>query len=174
MEAFAGVLGVVLGAVAGTIVTYITTRSRMRLELEYVHDRGIRERRRPNYQELFHRLKAVPRQWRPDAVPTRADLRAIREELHDWYFGPQAGGMFLTEAARRPYFQLQNALESCAAPIGRLEGTTYPLTETECAQLYEFASNLRHQLSADVGTAEPPRIVWARPAPPPPAPSRPV
>ena len=44
MEVFAGLLGAVLGALAGGIDTYATTRSTMRLELEHAYDRALRVR----------------------------------------------------------------------------------------------------------------------------------
>jgi len=162
VEALIGVAGIILGAVVGGLVTYLTTRSRMRLELEYAYDRELRDKRLPHYQRLFHISRAVPREWRPDAVPSRAGLRDIREEFHDWYFGADASGMFLTETARDLYFGLQNGLEAAArgADVGG-----EALTEKEQVTLYELASALRHQLSADVGTGQSPRLKWAPPGP---------
>lgn len=162
MNALIGVVGIVLGAVGGGFVTYLTTRSRMRLELEYAYDRELREKRLPHYQRLFHISRAVPRQWPPNAVPSRAELRVIRAQFHNWYFGADAGGMFLTEAARKLYFDLQNGLET-AARGPDVGGTT--LTEDEQLTLYELASALRHRLSADVGTTQSPRLPWTSPEP---------
>lgn len=175
MGALIGVVGVVLGAVAGAIATYLTTRSRMRLELEYAHDRELRDKRLPHYQRLFHISRSVPREWRPHQVPSRADLQQFRKDFHNWYFGPDAGGMFLTEAARSLYFNLQNGLE--AATAGSFDKSTNregqkPLTGVEKETLYKLASALRHQLSADVGTAQSPRLEWARPGPTLPPPLR--
>jgi hypothetical protein len=167
--ALIGVVGGVLGAIAGGLVTYLTTRSRMRLELEYAHDRELRDKRLPHYQRLFHVSRAVPREWRPDAVPSRAELRRIREEFHGWYFGDDAGGMFLTDMARDLYFRLQNGLEATSGQRGHEEE---PLTGQEQKSLYKLASALRHQLSADVGTAQAPRLEWAPPGATLPPPSR--
>jgi hypothetical protein len=96
VEALIGIAGVVLGALAGTIATYLTTRSKMRWELVYAYDRELRDKRLPHYQKLFHLSGAVPREWRPGTVPSRAELWQIRQQFHDWYFGTDAGGMFLT------------------------------------------------------------------------------
>ena len=133
----------------------------MRLELEYAHDRELRDKRLAHYQRLFHISRAVPREWLPEAVPSRAELRDIRAGFHDWYFGADAGGMFLTEAARELYFGLQNGLETAAQRVDGGEA----LTDNEQSTLYGLASALRHQLSADVGTAQSPRLKWAPPGP---------
>lgn len=161
VEALIGIAGVVLGAVAGTIATYLTTRSRMRWELVYAYDRELRDKRLPHYQKLFHITRALPREWRPDAVPSRDDLWRTREEFHDWFFAADAGGMFLTQPARDLYFGLQNGLEKAAArPDLSPGGGEAPLTKGEQEMLYELASALRHQLSADVGTAQSSRLDW--------------
>lgn len=172
METLIGIAGVVLGAVAGTIATYLTTRSKMRWELVYAYDRELREKRLPHYQNLFHLSGTVPREWRPDAVPARTELWKIRELFHDWYFGTDAGGMFLSEAARDRYFALQNGLQTVAGPDPSAGEAGEPLTSAEQATLYQLASALRHQLSSDVGTAQSPRLEWARPGPTLAAPSR--
>lgn len=168
--ALIGIVGALLGALAGGVVTYVTTRSRMRLELEFAYDRELRDKRLSHYQRLFHVSRAVPREWRPDAVPSRGELRRIREEFHGWYFGEEAGGMFLTEVARQLYFRLQNGLETAASRGGHDDAVV--LTGPEQESLYALASALRHQLSADVGTAQSPRLEWAPPGATPPAPSR--
>lgn len=94
-----------------------------------------------------------------------ADLQRIREQFHDWYFGIDAGGMFLTEAARDLYFGLRNGLETAARPDLSSAGGEGSLTKDEQTTLYELASALRHQLSADVGTTQPSRLDWTRPGP---------
>ena len=152
------------------LVTYLTTRSRMRWELEYAHDRELRDKRLLHYQRLFHISRAVPREWLPDAVPSRAGLRDIRADFHNWYFGADAGGMFLTEVARELYFGLQNGLETAARGAG--DGGE-ALTEDEQLTLYKLASALRHRLSADLGTAQSPRLKWAPPGPTLASPTRP-
>ena len=52
--ALIGIVGALLGALAGGVVTYVTTRSRMRLELEFAYDRELRDKRLSHYQRLFH------------------------------------------------------------------------------------------------------------------------
>jgi hypothetical protein len=178
METMVGLLGVVLGALAGGAVTYATTRSRMRLELAYAYDRTLQEKRLEHYQRLFHLSRCVPRQWRPAEEPTRDDLRRFREDFHNWYFGEGAGGMFLTQAAKDLYMRLQNALEMSATggPDGSGSDARRgsPLSTEESKAMRGLASELRHQMTEDVGAAHPPRLRGTRLGPTIPSPSESV
>ena len=134
-------------------------------ELRLAYDRALRDLRLPHYQRLYHVSGCIPRDWHEWEVPTAAKLLEFRQGFHDWYFGEEAGGLFLTEAARDRYFHLMNELErqgraSPAPPADVLE------------QIKNLASDLRHQLIQDVGTAEPPQFEWRRIGYPPPPPSR--
>ncbi|GGQ70103.1 hypothetical protein [Couchioplanes azureus] len=160
MDVLVALLGIVLGALAGGVVTHLTTRSKMRLELEYASDRTLQERRLERYQELFHLTECVPRAWRPGKEPTGADFDEFRERFHRWYFGEKAGGMFLTAPAKDLYMRLQDTLEEAA--VG----------PAATGEMLRLASELRHQMTEDVGAAHPPRLRGARPGPTPPSPRR--
>lgn len=164
MVTLIGLAGVVLGALAGGIVTFATTRSSMRLELEFSYDRALRDKRLGHYQRLFHLSKCIPRYWQPGEEPARSDLARFRESFHDWYFSADAGGMFLTPAAKNLYLQLQNALLSASATGREGDGQARPdrLTADESLALRTLASDLRHQLAEDVGASHPPRLRWTR------------
>jgi len=172
MTVFIGLLGALLGALAGAVATYLTTRSAMQLELEHAYDRTLRDKRLERYQHLFHASKCLPRYWLPTEVPTRSDLRRIRDRFHDWYFGEEAGGMFLTPAAKNIYMRLLNLLaETMEGGEGGSDAVTdSALSAAESQALRDLASELRHQLAEDVGAANPPRLRWTRlgPTPPPP------
>ena len=160
MEAWVGVTGIIVGALAGAIGTFFTTKSTMRLEFENAYDRSLRDIRLDHYQRLFHISECVPREWRA-GEPTRHDLLGFREEFHSWYFGENAGGLFLTSSARDYYFQLQNELQAQASRQHG-EGELDRISPEASKVLRKFASDLRHQLAADLGTAEPPRVRWTR------------
>jgi hypothetical protein len=166
LQTLIGLLGVALGAALGAIATYITTRSRMRMELEHIHDREIRDRRLEHYQRLFHISRSIPREWPSQEAPRRSDLSRFREEFHNWHFGEHAGGLFLTPAAKELYLRLQAALVDSAR---RDAGEPSPLTRDEIRRIYGLASELRHQLTEDVGAAQPPQLVWTRPHAKPPS-----
>jgi hypothetical protein len=154
------------GLLLGGVVTYVTTRAQLRAEAEHAYDRALRDLRLPHYQQLFHLTEGIPRQWRMSDAPSRVELLALREQFHNWYFSDQAGGMFLSQAARDAYFLLQNHLQSAAA---HLTDDSQPVGEEDSAGLRQRASELRHQLSADLGAAEQPRQRWIVPrsVPPP-------
>jgi hypothetical protein len=174
MAVFVGLAGVVLGALIGALTTYLTTRSTMRIELEHSYDRALRDRRLERYQRLFHISRCLPRYWLPGEAPTRQDLHRFRQDLHDWYFSEEAGGMFLTAPAKEAYMRLLNILAEAMREdqddVQRSERS--PLSADESRALRELASELRHQLAEDVGAANPPRLRWTRlgrtTAPPPP------
>jgi hypothetical protein len=166
MEIVVGFLGAVLGALAGAVATYATTRSTMRLELEHTYDQALRNIRLPHYQRLFHISKCIPRAWGLEQLPTRQDLLQFREDFHNWYFGEDAGGMFMTEDAKNLLMKLQNLLEA----TGSKKGTS--LSCDEQLELRTAASNLRHQLTWDIGAAQPPRIAGAKLGPTLPPPSK--
>lgn len=176
MEVLAGLLGAVLGAIAGAIATYVTKLSSMRVELEHTYDKTLRDIRLPHYQRLFHFSECIPREWRPTEIPTRQDLLEFRERFHNWYFGIDAGGMFLPGETKDRYFKLQNALERMGKRQSDPQESLSPLTPDEKKELYYLASNLRHQLTWDLGAAQPPRLPGARlgPTPPPPSESPPA
>ena len=162
-----GLFGAVLGTLFGAIATYLTTRSNMRLTLEHSYDQTLRDKRLERYQALFHTAKCLPRYWLPRERPTRKDLQQFRQDFHDWYFGEEAGGMFLTPAAKNIYTRLLNLLVEAAYESDEPDSA---LSDAESQRLRELASDLRHQLAEDVGAANPPRLRWTRlgPAVPPP------
>lgn len=168
MALLIGLFGAVLGTLVGAIATYLTTRSNMRLTLEHSYDQTLRDKRLERYQALFHTSKCLPRYWRPTEKPTRKDLQQFRQDFHEWYFGEEAGGMFLTPAAKNIYLRLLNRLVEAAYEGSEPDSA---LSDTESQTLRELASDLRHQLAEDVGAANPPRLRWTRlgsPVPPPP------
>ena len=168
MEIWVGIVRVLLGAAAGTVGTLITTKNKMRLEHQLSYDRELRDVRLPHYQRLYHVSRCIPRQWTIGEEPARPALLALRATFHDWYFGQEAGGLFLTTKAREKYFRLQNELQAMAGPGGT--GQSQQMSAEESITLRGLASELRHQLVEDLGTAEPPQLRWTplgpTPAPP--------
>jgi hypothetical protein len=166
MAAFIGFSGAILGAVVGAIVTYLTTRSNMRLTLEHSYDQTLQSKRLERYQALFHVSKCLPRYWSPLVVaPKRGELRQYIRDFHEWYFGDDAGGMFLTPAAKVVYMRLLNLLAETAFKGENNTGSAddQPLSAVESQELRNLASELRSQLAEDVGAANPPRLQWTRP-----------
>ena len=164
MTILIGLLGGILGAVIGGITTYLTTRSTMLLGLEHDYDKTLREIRLKGHQRLFHLSRQIPRHWLLTPEPSRAELMKIRTSFHDWYYHRDAHGMFLASGSKQAYIALMDALDAALFEISA-DGDTKlcdrpdsKLSPTESHRLLELSSDLRHQLAAEVGAANPPRI----------------
>jgi hypothetical protein len=157
-----GLIGALVGVAAGGLSTFLTGRAQMRRELEYAHDRELRNRRLEPYMSLYRRTQSLPRYWR--TAPARVELSAWSEGLHEWYFD-EAGGLFLSDDARVAYL---NVLEVIAvtANAGRPEDR---LSDEDTQRLWRAGQALRRQLSADIGAANAPRLSGRLPvvSPPP-------
>jgi hypothetical protein len=146
MTAFIGFAGAILGALLGAVVTYMTTRSNMRLALEHTYDQKLQAKRLECYQALFHVSECLPRYWPPmTEEPKRKDLQQYIQSFHDWYFGEDAGGMFLTSAAKDIYMRLLNLLAETAfaGRDGRPGAADSPLSAEESQAIRELAGEMR-------------------------------
>jgi hypothetical protein len=158
-----GLLSAAFGATVGAITTYLTTRSTMRLGLEHDYDKTLRDIRLTGYQQLFHLTAQIPRHWLLTPEPSRAELMKIRTSFHDWYYHADAHGMFLASGSKNAYITLMNALDAALfeiSPSGDTKVCDRPdskLSPEESHRLLDLTSNLRHQLAADIGAANPPR-----------------
>lgn len=158
-----GLIGAVLGALAGGITTYLTTRSAMMLSLEHDYDKTLRDIRLKGHQQLFHLSRQIPRHWLLTPEPSRADLMKIRTSFHDWYYHSDAHGMFLASGSKQAYIALMDALDAALfeiSPSGTTKVCDRPdskLSPEESHRLLELSSNLRHQLATEIGAANPPR-----------------
>ena len=156
----AAFIGSILGGFIVAVLAFITTR----YNLLHSYDQTLRDRRLERYQELFHLTRPFHRYYLIGEEPRRKDLEQFRRDCDAWYFGKAAGGMFLTKAAKDIYMQMMNMIAEAAFENGASKEDS-PLTPAESKSLRQVASTLRHQLAADVGAANPPRLRWTRPEP---------
>jgi len=166
----AAAIGLASGILSGfivAIITFFTTR----YGLLHSYDQSLREQRLERYRELFHLSKCFPRYLLVSEPPSRRDLLRTRLDFYDWYYSKNAGGMFLTEAARNYYILLQDSIANVAFENGEPREDA-PLSAEEIKNFSQLAILLRNQLAADVGAADPPRHRWTRPATPVDPPSR--
>jgi hypothetical protein len=162
MEEFlVGLLGALVGTAAGGLTAFLTSRAQLRRELEYEYDRDLRARRVEAYASLYRRTANLPRYRR--TKPARTELSGWSEGFHSWYFD-EAGGLFLSDAARKAYL---SALEAMAAVAS--EGSSDRLSDEEVERLWRAGQALRRRLAADIGAAEDPRLAGRQPVPSPPA-----
>jgi hypothetical protein len=94
----------------------------------------------------------------------------IRMSFHDWYYHPDAHGMFLASASKQAYIELMNALDTALFEISPNGDTKLrdradsSLSAEESHRLLELSSHLRHQLATEIGAANPPHITSRSPA----------
>jgi hypothetical protein len=158
----AAFIGSILGGFIVATLAFITTR----YTLLHSYDQALRDRRLERYQELFHITRLFHRYYLSGEEPMRKKLEEFRSECDAWYFGKTAGGMFLTKAAKDIYMQMMNMIAEAAFEDGKSKEDAQ-ITSAESKALRQVASMLRHQLAADVGAANPPRLRWTRPGPTP-------
>jgi hypothetical protein len=72
-------------------------------------DPEIIKARRHAYEELYRILKPFARYDLPEPVEAET-LRRVTTAMRDWYF--DAGGLYLTDQCREPYFALKEAIKT--------------------------------------------------------------
>lgn len=147
-KAIIGVIGVLLGA----ITTYLVAILKLRRELEYKYDTDLRDKRIPQYLELWKLLEDLAKYARPKQL-TFDDLRILTASLRQWYF--EKGGLFLSDKSRDAYFALQDKIKAVSdrdkSPQSEVDETTYEM-------LRKTGSALRTALTQDVGTRKAPQL----------------
>jgi hypothetical protein len=147
---FWATIGAIVGALVGGLVTWWTTNSRLRRELELLYDRDLRDKRVDAYRELWKRTKGVPRRRMAGEVTGGAILK-VREDWHEWYY--DEGGIYMSEAVRSRYFDATQALEKAADLAGDRE-----LLPAEYDDVYAKVSALRDALTGDIGARLEPQL----------------
>jgi hypothetical protein len=110
-------------------------------------DPAIRALRVTPYTELWKLLKPLARYDLPQPI-TIPLLTELSIALRDWYF--DTGGLFLSEAARTPYFALKETIRLISKRV-RQDGIEQ-LRNEEIAIVLAAASTLRTHLAKDLGT----------------------
>jgi hypothetical protein len=110
-------------------------------------DPAIRALRVTPYSELWKLLKPLARYDLPQPI-TITLLTELSIALRDWYF--DTGGLFLSEAARTPYFALKETIR-VISERARQDGIAQ-LRNEEIAHVLAAASALRKQLAEDLDT----------------------
>ena len=160
MEVVIGLASGIIGATAGGLVTWWTTRSRLRTELEYGYDKELRSERVAIYRKLWPITASLPRYYWP-MKPSRSGLRRLIEEFHGWYF-QDSGGLFLTLETKAAYLKMMDRLDEAA---GREADDAAPVSDAMLTSLFEAAEGFRIQLANDVGAGHRPQVP-SRPLPP--------
>ncbi|HSU15018.1 hypothetical protein [Longimicrobium sp.] len=107
-------------------------------------DTDLRQRRIPEYTELWSLTQLLPRWPRADNV-TGQDLRSLSESLRDWYFS--GGGMFLSAESFKAYGDLQDRLVEFLDDHSDL---VKPISGPDYDRIRQYCSTLRSELTADI------------------------
>jgi len=143
------------GGAVSAIITYLATRSKIRLDLAAEYDKKLQEGRLEAYKELWEMLEPLARFGRAEPV-TYAVIKKISDQTRTWYF--HMGGIYLTERSRKPYF---NWKETMQPVLDAKECSSSPDAEIEPRRLeliLTAGSTLRTALSDDIGTKRLSRI----------------
>ena len=136
-------------AVVGGALTYVTAVLKIRRDLAARYDADLRRDRISVYKQLWSKLEPLAK-YAPAKALTHDDAHGLASALRSWYF--EEGGLFLSEPARNAYFGLQEALKTVT------EHSKQPLPHPVLALLMERGSELRTQLTRDVGTRAQPML----------------
>ena len=137
------------GGLVSAIVTYFSTRAKIRLDLAAEYDKRPQESRLEVYKELWAMLEPLARYGREQPV-TYAIIRSISDQTRTWYF--RKGGIYLTERSRKSYFDWKKTMQPV---LDASESVTHQDVEIDSHQLdliLTAGSTLRTALSDDIGT----------------------
>lgn len=168
LSALFGLLTALVLVVISIIVTYLSTRSKTRLDLTAEYDKELQTNRLEAYRELWKLTESLARYSRPAPV-TYQSLKDLTIKMRVWYF--QQGGLFLTENSRNRYFELKAAMESFVVGY-KTDQNIMPIDNEYLAELHEASKNnseveidekyvkgvielgsaLRTELATDIGT----------------------
>src|SRR5215472_11295541 len=94
--------------VISSVLTYFSTRSKIRLDMRVEYDKALHEKRLELYKELWPKTKPLARFDR-HFVLTYNTVMEVAAQTRDWYFGE--GGIYLSKHSRKPYFRLKEKLQ---------------------------------------------------------------
>jgi hypothetical protein len=143
------------GGAVSAVITYFSTRAKLRLDLAAEYDKQLQEHRLEVYKQLWAMLEPLARYGREKPV-TLAVLRDVSSATRTWYF--QVGGIYLTSATRDPYFRWKGLMQELLDSPGPSESANSPMHEDRLEGVIAAASTLRTHLSDDIGTKRLSRI----------------
>jgi hypothetical protein len=112
-QSAATLIGAIIAAAAVVLTAYVTfmiASRRLKEALEEAYDKELRSHCIESYLKLWALLDPFARYPRPERL-NYSCLQDTSVKLRRWYFS-QGGGLFLSEATREAYFNLQDALKA--------------------------------------------------------------
>jgi hypothetical protein len=144
------VASVITGFVSGilsSVVTYFSTRSKIRLDLAVEYDKDLRQKRLELYRELWPKTKPLA-EFSAEAPITFEVIKAVSGEMRDWYFAE--GGIYLSKRSRRPYFNLKSLMQEILDDNSLQQDHAKPIHGTQLKKILVAARELRTSLSDDI------------------------
>lgn len=141
---------VITGFVSGilsSVVTYFSTRSKIRLDLAVEYDKDLRQKRLELYRELWPKTKPLA-EFSAEAPITFEVIKAVSGEMRDWYFAE--GGIYLSKRSRRPYFNLKSLMQEILDDNSLQQDHAKPIHGTQLKKILVAARELRTSLSDDI------------------------
>jgi hypothetical protein len=143
---------ILVGGAAGlvsAIITYFSTRGKIRLDLAAAYDKQLQESRLESYKELWGMMEQLARYGRDESV-TYAVIHSISQKTRTWYF--QKGGIYLTERSRAPYFKWKKVMQTVLDATDLVSQPNLEIDTTRLDPILAAGSALRTALSDDIGT----------------------
>jgi hypothetical protein len=137
------------GGLVSAIITYFSTRAKIRLDLAAEYDKQLQESRLEVYKELWAMLEQLAKYGRVEPV-TYAVIRSISDQTRTWYF--QKGGIYLTERSRKPYFDWKKTMQPVLDTSESARQSDKEIEPHQRELIIAAASTLRTALSDDIGT----------------------
>jgi hypothetical protein len=131
------------------VVTYFSTRSKLRTELTAKYDKELRDRRLKLYEELWPKTEPLGMYASSESF-TYKTIAAVSSDLHDWYF--KEGGLFLSNKSRTPYFSLKDAIQRVIEDGQPANKPDQPIPDEARQAIVSAAHRLRASLADDIRT----------------------
>lgn len=138
-----------ISAAITAVITYLSTRSRIKLDLTAEYDKELRQERLEVYKTLWALLKPLAR-YSPEGPLTYQLVKDTSERMRDWYF--EAGGIYLSRTTRNPYFELKAAMQEVIDDPELAKHPDRPLDDPKILPLLERGRSLRASMADDIGT----------------------
>jgi hypothetical protein len=142
-----------IGGALSSIVTYFSTRSRIRLEMTVEYDKSLREKRLELYKQLWPKTQPLGR-FAPHATYTYNAIASVSNDMNEWYFAE--GGIYLSKRCRKPYFALKQRLQTVIEDSSLAVKPESPIGDETRRAIIDAAGRLRTTLSDDIRTRRAP------------------
>ena len=142
---------ILVGLISGLIsalVTYFSTRSKIRLDLAAEYEKELRQERLVAYKKLWLTFKPLAR-YSPETPVNYQVIKSTSEAMRDWYF--DGDGIYLTKESREPYFKLKEFMQKIIDDKKLASAKDEEIDRNLLAPILQHGSLLRTSLTDDIG-----------------------